>query len=164
VLRLGPVPYGDEWVEDLAERRDELRAELAAIDARLRRHRRTVVRERLASARSDLVGLFTVAGILFVVSGLGWWLEAHSFRCGGGIQQARTDAQSLRWATEMYLAQSPGAVCPTVEILVRERMLSSRMTSLDPWDKAFVISCDGETVRVLSRGPDRMLGTADDVE
>jgi hypothetical protein len=152
VLRLGPVPYGDEWVEDLAERRDELRAELAAIDARLRRHRRTVVRERLASARSDLVGLFTVAGILFVVSGLGWWLEAHSFRCGGGIQQARTDAQS------------PGAVCPTVEILVRERMLSSRMTSLDPWDKAFVISCDGETVRVLSRGPDRMLGTADDVE
>jgi hypothetical protein len=158
------VPYRDEWVEDLVERRDELRAELSAIDARLRQHRREVVRERLARARSGLFGLFTVAGILFMISALGWWLEAHSFRCGGGIQQARTDVQSLRGAAEMYLAQNPGAACPTAEILVRERILSSRAATLDPWDKAFVVSCDGENVQVLSRGPDRMLGTADDIE
>lgn len=161
--RLGPVPYRDEWVEDLVERRDELRAELAAIDARLRQHRREVVRERLACARWDLVGLFTVAGILFVVSGLGWWLMVPRHSCHGGIEQARTDAQSLRGASEMYLAQSPGAACPTVEILVRERILSSQTRTLDPWDSKFAIACEGEDVTVVSPGPDRRLGTADDI-
>jgi hypothetical protein len=143
------VPYRDEWVGDLVERRDELRAELAAIDARLRQHRRAVARERLACARWDLVGLFTVAGILLGLSALLWWSEAHVFRCGGGIEQARTDAQSVRGATEMYLAVNPGAACPTVDELVRERILSSRTGTLDPWDKAFVISCEGENVKVV---------------
>jgi hypothetical protein len=158
------VPYRDEWIGDLVERRDELRAELAAIDARLRQHRRAVMRERVAGTRWDLVGLFTVVGILFVLFALAWWVEAHTFRCGGGVAQARDDVQSIRGATEMYLAQNPRAACPTVETLVRERILSSRARRLDPWDRALVISCDGENVKVVSRGPDRVLGTADDIE
>jgi hypothetical protein len=162
--RLGRVPYRDEGVDDLMERRDELRAELAAIDARLRQRRRAVARERLACARWDLVGLFTVAGLLFVLSALGWWLMVPRHHCHGGIPQARTDAQNIRAATEMYLAQNPGAACPMVDELVRERILSSRTTTLDPWDTAFVILCDGEDVKVISRGPDRVLGTTDDIE
>ena len=158
------MPYRDEWVEDLVERRDELRAELAAIDARLWQRRREVVRERLARARCDLVGLFTGAGILFVLSALGWWLLVPRHGCGGGIEQARTDAQSLRGGVELYLAQNPGAACPTVEILVRERVVSSLTRTRDPWESKFSIVCEGEDVTVVSPGLDRRLGTADDIE
>lgn len=86
------------------------------------------------------------------------------YECGGGIEQARTDAQSVRSAVEMYLAQNPSAACPTVSQLVSERILSARARSTDPWEREFAISCVGEDVIVVSGGPDGTMGTADDVE
>jgi hypothetical protein len=63
----------------------------------------------------------------------------------------------------MYLAQHPGAGCPTVDTLVRERVVSSRTQTRDPWDSKFSIACEGEDVTVVSPGPDRRLGTSDDI-
>lgn len=80
------------------------------------------------------------------------------------VEQARTDAQSIRGAVEMYLAQNPSADCPSVDELVSERILSSRTRTTDPWDNAFSVECEGEDITVVSAGPDGQMGTEDDVE
>ncbi|MFN7702882.1 MAG: type II secretion system protein GspG [Deltaproteobacteria bacterium] len=80
------------------------------------------------------------------------------------IEQARTDAQSIRGAVEMYLAQNPSADCPSVDELVSERILSSRSRTADPWDNPFSVECEGEDITVVSGGPDGQMGTEDDVQ
>jgi general secretion pathway protein G len=80
------------------------------------------------------------------------------------IEQARTDAQSIRGAVEMYLAQNPSADCPTVDELVSERILSARTRSADPWDNPFSVECEGDDITVISGGPDGQMGTEDDVQ
>jgi general secretion pathway protein G len=80
------------------------------------------------------------------------------------IEQARTDAQSIRGAVEMYLAQNPSADCPTVDELVSERILSARTRSADPWDNPFSVECEGDDITVISGGPDCQMGTEDDVQ
>ena len=113
-----------------------------------------------AVTASGLV-LFTAFGVLLLGA-------VHRFQtvyaCGGGVEQARTDAQSVRGAVEMYLAQNPEAACPTVEQLVSERILSSRTRTEDPWENKFRVTCDGEDVTVTSAGPDGRFGGEDDVE
>ena len=78
-------------------------------------------------------------------------------------EQARTDAMAVRSAAELYLAQDPGAPCPWMEDLVRERILSSSTRTEDPWGMPFRITCDGDEITVVSSGPDRRLDTEDDV-
>ena len=80
------------------------------------------------------------------------------------ITQARTDAQSIRGAVEMYLAQNPSGDCPSVEDLVEERVLSANTRSRDPWDNDFSVECEGEDITVISAGPDGQMGTEDDVQ
>jgi general secretion pathway protein G len=80
------------------------------------------------------------------------------------IQQARTDAQSIRGAVEMYLAQNPSADCPSVQDLVEARVLSANTRSRDPWDNDFSVECEGDDITVVSAGPDGQMGTGDDVQ
>lgn len=80
------------------------------------------------------------------------------------IEQARTDAQAVRGAVEMYLAQNPSADCPTVQELVSERMLNASSRTRDPWDHEFAIECEGDDVTVISAGPDGQMGTEDDIQ
>jgi hypothetical protein len=113
------------------------------------------------------VAVTTSAFVLLAATGILLWGAAHRFlpryECGGGIEQARTDAQSVRGAVEMYLAQNPSAACPTVSQLVAERILSLRTRTIDPWENAFEITCSGEDVKVVSAGPDGTMDTEDDV-
>lgn len=80
------------------------------------------------------------------------------------IEQARTDAQSVRGAVEMYLASNPSADCPSVQELVDERILNASSRTRDPWDNEFSIECEGEDILVVSGGPDGQMGTEDDVQ
>ncbi|MBN8610721.1 MAG: type II secretion system protein GspG [Deltaproteobacteria bacterium] len=105
--------------------------------------------------------LLAAAGILFQGAATRF---LPRYECGGGIEQARTDAQSVRGAVEMYLAQNPSAACPTVSQLVSERILSARTRTIDPWENAFEITCSGEDVQVVSAGPDGRMDTEDDVQ
>lgn len=84
--------------------------------------------------------------------------------CGSRVEQARTDSLAILSATELYLAQDPAAPCPTVERLIDERILNGSSRTRDPWGKAFRITCGPDAIRVRSSGPDRLLGTPDDVD
>ncbi len=82
---------------------------------------------------------------------------------GHRVTDARTDAQSVRSAVEMYLAVNPSAACPTMDELVSERWLSALTQTTDPWGNKFLVQCHGEDVDVTSSGPDGRMGTVDDV-
>lgn len=135
----------------------------------LRVTRITTVARRIARARRRAQSGMTLVEIMIVVIIMAMIAAAVGVAVlprlnDARIEQARTDAQSVRGAVEMYLAQNPSADCPTVEELVNERILSARNRTADPWDNEFVIECEGEDVSVISGGPDGQMGTEDDVQ
>lgn len=159
----GDVPYRSEYHEELLERREVVRSELATLDARIEAFARVHRRERIERASPTILIVIVTGAVLMVLAVL--FFIATLPRLGGSrIEQARTDAQSVRGAVEMFLAQNPSSGCPTVEQMVAERILSARTRTLDPWEGKFRIECGGGDVKVISAGPDHRFGTEDDVE
>jgi len=80
------------------------------------------------------------------------------------IDAAKTDVAAIRTAAQLYMVQNPGK-CPTVEDLKTERYLDKNKRLVDPWDKEFVINCDGDSgdLEVFSTGPDMQEGGDDDI-
>jgi len=78
------------------------------------------------------------------------------------IDSTKTDAQSLRSAVMLYVADNPRE-CPTVEELVSERYLDGSRRTTDAWDTPFQISCEDGEVSVISAGPDLEFNTEDDI-
>ena len=157
------VPYREQALDSLLERRAELRAEVAAIDEHIRAMRRERRAAWLEWTRPVLhLLLFTVIALTPITLVLGVAV-LPTCACSSRIEDARTDAQSIRGGVEMYLAQYPSARCPCVHDLVEERILGARPRTRDPWDHDFHVECRGEDVTVTSAGPDGRFGTEDDV-
>ena len=78
-------------------------------------------------------------------------------------KQAQTDARTIHPAAEKYRVDHPGEQCPTVELLREKKELSQASKITDPWDTPYKIICGDEDVAVLSMGPDKKEGTADDI-
>lgn len=107
-----PVPYRSDFHEALLERRETVRSELATLDARIRALSRVARRERV---RRFLPWPLLAATVLVFLSMCFAFFVATLPRLGGSrVEQARTDAQSVRSAVEMHLALNPGAACPTM--------------------------------------------------
>ncbi len=79
------------------------------------------------------------------------------------IKSTKTDAQALRSAVMLYVADNPRG-CPTVEDLVNERYLDSSRRTADAWDTEFQISCEDGDIVVISAGPDLEFNTEDDIQ
>lgn len=78
------------------------------------------------------------------------------------IDSTKTDAQALRSAVMLYVADNPRQ-CPTVEDLVNERYLDRSRRTTDAWDTQFQISCEEGEITVVSAGPDLEFNTEDDI-
>jgi len=78
------------------------------------------------------------------------------------IKTTATDAQGLRSAVMLYVADNPRG-CPTVEEMVSERYLDGTRRTADAWDTPFQISCEDGEVSVISAGPDLEFNTEDDI-
>jgi len=78
------------------------------------------------------------------------------------LKTTRIDAQGLRSAVMLYVADNPRG-CPTVEELVSERYLDGTRRTTDAWDTPFQISCEDGDVAVISAGPDLQFNTEDDI-
>jgi prepilin-type N-terminal cleavage/methylation domain-containing protein len=78
------------------------------------------------------------------------------------LKTTKTDAQGLRSAVMLYVADNPRG-CPTVEELVTERYLDGTRRTTDAWDTPFQISCEDGDIAVLSAGPDLQFNTEDDI-
>lgn len=65
-------------------------------------------------------------------------------------ETTRTRAATLRSAATLYLSQSPGGDCPTVDELQDEGFIQSGTETTDGWDNEFDIRCEGHDVLVVS--------------
>jgi hypothetical protein len=79
------------------------------------------------------------------------------------VDVVRARSYSIRSAVLLYLGEQAGAECPTIADLVTTGALDSTDATTDPWGGLLRIECDGDDILVLSAGPDRELGTEDDV-
>jgi len=78
------------------------------------------------------------------------------------VKTTKTDAQGLRSAVMLYVADNPRS-CPTIEELVTQRYLDGSRRTADAWDTPFQIVCEDGEVSVLSAGPDLEFNTEDDI-
>ena len=80
-----------------------------------------------------------------------------------GPHQAYSDAMGMAAAAEVYRTENDG--CPTMDDLVRERIVDKTKRITDPWGNPFEIICgtSGE-ILVESAGPDAIRHTEDDID
>ena len=75
---------------------------------------------------------------------------------------AKSDASTISAAATMWIAENSGE-CPTVATLREDGQLDRSKNEKDPWDADYVIECDGDSITVKSGGPDKQMGTDDDI-
>jgi general secretion pathway protein G len=78
------------------------------------------------------------------------------------VKTADQSAREIRNAVTRYRSRGT-ETCPTVTQLVSEKEIDSASKLDDPWGSAFKIECADDEVYVLSLGPDKKEGTADDI-
>jgi general secretion pathway protein G len=112
---------------------------------------------------------FTLLEIMIVLAIIGLIAAV----VGNGVYQRFKDGQKrtakLQLQQVMGAAQQAmidDATCPTIEQLVAQQVL--RDTPKDPWGTLIELRCPSEhgkdPVDVISAGPDKKVGTADDLE
>ncbi len=80
------------------------------------------------------------------------------------ITTTKQSALALRTAAMGHRMQHPGDDCPTVDVLAKTEAIDPATRARDAWDQPFEVSCDERgAVRVASPGPDKKLGTQDEV-
>jgi len=110
---------------------------------------------------------FTLIEIMIVITIAAMMVGGVAVALLPQLQKARikataTDAQGLRSAVMLYVADNPRG-CPTVEDLVSERYLDGSRRTTDAWDTPFQISCEDGDIAVVSAGPDLQFNTEDDI-
>lgn len=110
-------------------------------------------------------GRIVVAAIGLGILGFVVWMgmmEASSFERMARLRAA-SDAQALAAASTTWLGSHAGG-CPTPERLRADGEISRGSKLTDPWDRPYRIECPEEgSLVVRSDGPDRRVGTADDI-
>ena len=105
-----------------------------------------------------------IVGAVLVVAPLLLLLWAATGRpAGSRLHQARIDIRVIRQAASAWQLGRSRGNCPSLDDLVQERFLDEGVPRLDPWNRPYLIECDGPDVTVTSAGPDGAAGTADDV-
>ena len=78
------------------------------------------------------------------------------------IESTRALVEARRAAVELWQA-THSDLCPTHDDLVRDRVIDPQSAPDDPWGTRLQIVCTEEGIEVRSAGPDKELGTGDDI-
>ncbi len=119
-------------------------------------------RRRRRQRGMTLIEIMIVVGIIAMIAG-GVAVALVPQLEKARVKTTKTDAQALRSAVTMYVADNPRG-CPTVENLIEERYLDKSKRTTDAWDGEFRIECEGGDIVVISPGPDGQIGTEDDLQ
>ncbi len=80
------------------------------------------------------------------------------------IDTTKTSARTIRQAAESWRGAHAGDECPTPKQLIDEKQLDTASKISDAWDRPFKIACEEDETFVMSSGPDKKDGTADDIK
>jgi general secretion pathway protein G len=108
--------------------------------------------------------MIVIALIGLVMGSIGFGLNAYFKK--GQIKTAKIAVTQISQAAQQYMMEN-NSNCPTgVQDLVNNRNLPK--TPKDPWGRDFMLKCPGtgdpDGVDVISTGPDRQEGSADDIK
>jgi hypothetical protein len=113
--------------------------------------------------RLTLVIAACVLGLVAI--GMGGVLALNYFVAKGyALHRVRSAAMTLRQAAQVWRGTHSGEACPTPEELRATGLTDDKTPLVDEWGSPFQIVCTPDETTVLSRGPDRFEGTADDIE
>lgn len=76
---------------------------------------------------------------------------------------ANRSAERIWEAATAWRSENGAIGCPTVSQLLHDHALDVGVDGQDPWGERFRVVCTGGKLSVCSPGPDRKLGTGDDV-
>lgn len=111
----------------------------------------------------SLIEILVVLSIIALISGvIAVAVVGHLERAR--ISTSRQSAFALRGAVNTFRLNHAADECPTVDMLVAAHEIDKASKTLDAWDMPFVVKCDEQgDVSVLSGGPDKRVGTPDDI-
>jgi len=118
---------------------------------------------RRAAARGvTLFEVLIVVAILAMVAGSVAVFALPQFR-KAQIKTATTGCRTIRSAVNTWKIDSENASCPTVSQLIEEKILDKGTNTNDPWNEPYQIKCTDDDVVVSSSGPDKKMGSGDDI-
>ena len=117
---------------------------------------------RMASRGVTLIEILIVLAIVGLIAG-GVAVVAIPKYAEAQKKQAKNDVIAIHPIAEKYRVDHPGN-CVTVEQLRAEKELSASSKITDPWETPYQIRCAEDETYVLSFGPDKKEGTADDIK
>jgi general secretion pathway protein G len=79
------------------------------------------------------------------------------------IKTTVVSARELRRAAEQWRGTHASDQCPTTLILRTDKAIDTASKLTDAWDDPFKIICEDDETTVISDGPDKKPGTADDI-
>ena len=79
------------------------------------------------------------------------------------VKTTKTSAMALRQSVELWRGTHASDVCPSLEQLKTDKAIDSASKAADAWDAPFKIQCEDDETVILSSGPDKKEGTADDI-
>ncbi len=79
------------------------------------------------------------------------------------VKTATTGCRTIRSAVNTWKIDAENDSCPTVSQLIEEKILDKGTNTNDPWNQPYQIKCTDDDVTVSSSGPDKKMGSADDI-
>jgi general secretion pathway protein G len=119
------------------------------------------VAQRRAARGVTLVEVLVVVAILSLLSSIiAFAVVSHGIEARK--RTAKLSASSLRHAASVWRLNH-AEECPDFARLRSDRILDKESSPFDPWGSPYSIACAEDDVTVFSAGPDKQLGTADDI-
>jgi general secretion pathway protein G len=117
---------------------------------------------RVSSRGVTLIEVMIVVTILGILSA-GIAVAVTHALITSQIKTTRMNAQVLRPIAAVWRSDHPGDECPTPQRLRDDKLLDASSKVTDAWGGPYVIVCEADETGVVSYGPDRKLGTEDDL-
>jgi prepilin-type N-terminal cleavage/methylation domain-containing protein len=79
------------------------------------------------------------------------------------ISLTTSNAETIRMGVKTWWVYHDSASCPTVRALVADGTLDRGKVDFDAWHQPWQIKCEDNDVTIISRGPDKLPDTEDDI-
>jgi general secretion pathway protein G len=129
---------------------------------------RAPIARRLAALRArarrgvTLIEILIVLAIIGLIAGGVAIVAVPKFE-KARVDSTKTNAIEIHRAAELWRANHTSEGCPTAERLKTDKEISPTSKITDAWETPYKISCDEDSIHVVSLGPDKKEGTNDDI-
>lgn len=111
----------------------------------------------------SLLEILVVLAIIGLIAGV-TAVAMFKFIPEARIKTTRESARAVRASVSLYRMQHATEDCPTLPMLIQSQLIDEASKTTDAWETPFAIECDERGgILVASAGPDKKLGTPDDV-